>query len=107
VFDLSQMSPTEVWITPQEYSASDLDGQTIEMDVIERKPNRAIYKTQGVGRIRIQSHPKTSGKVCVWVMLDNEERAMDDIDEDNVILHPDQSKARYLCKPSPYNSRSQ
>jgi len=98
------MSPREVWITPQKHSASELDGQTIDMDVMERKPNRALYKTQGFGRIRIQYHPKTSGKVCIWVMLDDGERAMDDIDEDNVVLHPDQSKARYLCKPPPYNS---
>ena len=89
------------------HSAAELAGQSIEMDVIEQKSNRAIYRIKGFGWIRIQYHPVTSGKVCIWVMLDDEERAMEDIDEDNVVLHPDQSTARYLCKPEPYKSGDQ
>lgn len=100
------MSPREIWITPGKHLPADLDGETIEMDVLEQKPNRAIYKTQGLGRIRIQYYSATSGKVCIWVMFYTEppylpyERAMDIIDEHHTVRHPDQSKAHYLCKLS-------
>jgi hypothetical protein len=72
-------------------------------DVIEMRPNRSIYRTSGIGRIRIQPHPATSGLVCLWVIFDSnpaEERAMDIVDEHNIVIHPDQGKARYLCKAS-------
>ena len=94
------MSRDRVFITPRKHSATDLIGKRIEVDVVERKSNRAIQTVRGIGQIRVEPHPKTSGRVCIWVMLNDgtDEWAMDDIDEDHLEVHPNRSKADYLCK---------
>jgi hypothetical protein len=96
------MDTSSVWITPK-IPVAELDGQTIEVDIATADKNRSGDEGHGIGVIRIQPHPSTTGLVCLWVMfpppvLGPEEIALDQIEVNHIQPHPDPAKARYLCR---------
>jgi hypothetical protein len=88
------------WVNNPEHSASDLDGRSVELRIYQKTPR---FTADGIGRMRIQPHPITSGLFCIWVSYgsspDGEiQMAMEEIDEHHLKPHPDPSKADYLCE---------
>jgi hypothetical protein len=88
------------WINNPEHTPSDLDGRSVELHIYQKTPR---FTADGIGRMRIEYHPVTSGLFCIWVAYtpspaaDEIEMALDDIDEHHLRPHPEPSKADYLC----------
>src|SRR5438128_1238016 len=95
------MKTSPIWIAPK-IPATELDGQSIEVDIAMANNDRQGEETRGIGTIRIQPRPSTSGLVCLWVsflppVIGPEEIALDQIEASHIQTHPNRTKARYLC----------
>jgi hypothetical protein len=88
------MTKSTLWLRNPEHSPTEVNGKFVELDVYEKSSG---FRANGIHRMRVQYHPKTSGLFCIWVAFDDFEMAMDDIDEHNLKAHPEPSKADYIC----------
>jgi len=87
------------WLNGPEHSPTDVDGKSVELHIYEKSTG---FRVHGLGRMRVQYHPVTSGLFCIWVAYDNSgeqvEMAMDDIDEHHLKPHTNTTKADYICE---------
>lgn len=90
------MNTSAVWFKPQ-HSPDDLQGRTLEIDILtENGPFR------GTGGMVVEhSHDKPE-EVCIWVIFPGaphlpQKVALDIIDENLIVPHPDPAKVDYLC----------
>ena len=92
------MTTKTLWLTKPKHSPSDVDGKSVELDIYEKSTG---FRAHGIGRMRVEYHPKTSGLFCVWVAYESSgeeiEMAMEDIEEHQLRPHDDPSKAAYIC----------
>ena len=92
------MNKNIVWLNKPKNSSTDVDGKSVELDIYEKTSG---FRAKGIGRMRVQYHPKTSGLFCIWAAYGSPreeiEMALDDIDEDHLRAHPDAGTADYVC----------
>jgi hypothetical protein len=92
------MTKSTLWLNGPKHSPADVDGKSVELDIYEKSSG---FRAKGMGRMRVQYHPKTSGLFCIWVAYvslgEEIEMAMDDIDEGQLRPHPEPTKADFIC----------